>query len=62
MIEISTLILFLNFNCFIPPDIDECAANTHNCHSNADCTNTNGAFTCTCKSGFTASGTTCSGE
>ena len=43
-------------------DVDECTANSHNCHSDATCTNTNGGFTCACKSGFTGPGTTCSGK
>ena len=61
-INIFGVMLFLNFHCFCTPkDVDECTANTHNCHSNADCTNTNGAFTCACKSGFSGSGTSCSG-
>ena len=40
-------------------DVNECSAMTHDCHSNADCTNTNGGFTCACKSGFTGDGNTC---
>ena len=31
------------------------------CHSEADCTNTEGSFTCTCKSGYTGNGQLCTG-
>merc|ERR1719367_330093 len=41
-------------------DVNECIANTHNCDSNAYCTNTYGGFTCACKSGYSGSGTSCS--
>ncbi|XP_064624517.1 fibrillin-1-like [Lineus longissimus] len=45
-------------------DINECTANTHNCdRTNGICTNTPaGSFTCSCKSGFTGNGRTCSGR
>ena len=36
--------------------IDECSDNTHDCHINADCTNTDGSFTCACKSGYSGDG------
>ena len=42
--------------------IDECDIGTHNCDANADCTNTQAAFTCACHAGFTddnGDGTVC---
>ena len=42
-------------------DIDECQANSHNCDSNATCTNTPGSFTCACNSGYTGDGESCTG-
>ena len=41
-------------------DIDECAEGTNNCDCNANCNNTVGSFTCTCRSGFTGDGFLCS--
>lgn len=43
-------------------DIDECQSGTHNCDVNAECTNSQGSFTCTCKEGYRANGDTCEGE
>ena len=40
-------------------DFDECAAGLNNCHADATCTNTEGGFTCECKSGFEGSGVNC---
>ena len=42
-------------------DIDECATDDHTCDVNADCSNTNGSFTCSCISGYSGDGMTCSG-
>ena len=39
-------------------DIDECAENSGNCHSNASCT---GGFECKCIGGFMGNGTSCAG-
>ena len=46
----------------IPIDDDECKNGLHNCDINADCTNTNGSFECTCKDGFLGDGNTCIGK
>ena len=32
------------------------------CHDNATCTDSNGSYTCVCKSGFTGDGFNCTGE
>ena len=42
-------------------DIAECAAGTHNCNTDAVCTNIKGGFRCTCKQGYTGNGVSCSG-
>ena len=42
-------------------DVDECSTNTHNCDTNADCTNTDVSFTCACQYGWTGDGKTCTG-
>lgn len=39
-------------------DDDECVLGTDNCHVDADCTNTGGSFSCTCKSGYVGDGVT----
>ena len=47
---------------FNKSDIDECPADTSPCDANADCTNTDGSFSCTCKKGFTGDGVSCQGR
>ena len=42
-------------------DIDQCARNL-SCHANANCTNTIGSHVCTCHTGYTGDGQTCSGD
>ena len=43
-------------------DANECLLQTHNCHMNASCTNTNGSYSCTCNEGFTGNGVNCTGK
>ena len=42
-------------------DFDECSLEPSPCHENADCTNTDGSYDCTCKQGFTGNGSICKG-
>ena len=50
-------------NVFFPSrlDIDECSADTSPCDRNANCTNSNGSYSCTCKQGYAGDGITCTG-
>ena len=43
-------------------DIDECSHGSHDCDVNANCTNTNGSHSCTCKEGYTGKGESCQGK
>ena len=43
-------------------DINECTRNTHNCHTNGQCTNTEGSFTCQCSTGYQGNGVICTGK
>ena len=51
-----------NFPAFHITDVDECAASNDNCDKNADCKNTEGSFTCTCRSSFFGDGISCEGK
>jgi hypothetical protein len=43
-------------------DIDECSSSGMNdCHVEANCTNTQGSYICTCKEGYTGDGKDCQG-
>ena len=41
-------------------DIDECKMGTHSCSLNADCANTIGGYSCSCRVGFVGNGFACS--
>ena len=40
-------------------DVDECSSRNDTCDENADCTNTDGGYTCECHEGFFGSGSPC---
>ena len=48
-------------DCFMNKDIDECTENKDNCDVNATCMNSDGSFSCTCDTGYTGNGASCSG-
>ncbi|XP_077970347.1 uncharacterized protein LOC120328585 isoform X2 [Styela clava] len=41
------------------PDVNECLSGIHDCNINAECTNTNGSFTCSCNAGYSGDGKVC---
>ncbi|XP_068706648.1 uncharacterized protein [Montipora foliosa] len=43
-------------------DIDECKRVPFICDVNANCQNTDGSYICTCKTGYTGNGKTCTGQ
>ncbi|XP_078382514.1 uncharacterized protein LOC144665201 isoform X1 [Oculina patagonica] len=46
-----------NYTCFT--DLDECSTHTYTCDVNADCINTVGSYSCSCRAGYTGDGQTC---
>lgn len=51
----------LQLDSFCPVDVNECDLSMP-CDENALCTNTIGAFECSCNLGFTGNGSLCSGK
>ena len=53
------------FNNYFTPsphaDINECTDGSNRCGVNADCTDTEGSYTCKCRPGFQGDGFTCTG-
>lgn len=47
---------------YLPLDIDECRDSVDACDANANCQNTWGSFSCSCKAGFIGDGKSCSGK
>ena len=58
--ETLSIIMAVHFVAYI--DIDECTAGSHNCAEEATCTDTDGSFTCACRSGYSGNGQNCDGN
>ena len=43
-------------------DIDECERDTDNCSVNANCSDTEGSFNCTCVAGYEGDGVNCTSK
>ena len=43
-------------------DIDECSGGTDNCAVDATCMDTDGSYTCTCNTGYSGDGITCTSK
>ena len=43
-------------------DADECTIGSHDCDMSANCTNTEGSFTCQCITGYYGDGYNCTSE
>ena len=60
------MLLFVEFYInvlFLHVDINECESGAlNNCHENAQCTNTEGSFTCSCNLGYTGDGVNCTSK
>ena len=48
--------------CFLTHSANEIGQLSHNCHTDANCTNTKGSFLCTCLNGFSGNGVNCLGR
>ena len=43
-------------------DVDECAIGNDSCHDNATCHNTQGSYSCSCNTGYTGNGFSCTSK
>ena len=65
-ISLTVFSIFIIHNTYVSlsynKDIDECTNGSNDCDENADCSNTDGSYTCSCQSGFSGDGMNCSGQ
>ena len=48
---------------YLHADVDECESDDlNNCHENAQCTNTEGSYTCSCNPGYSGDGVNCTSK
>ncbi|XP_065054869.1 uncharacterized protein LOC135683523 isoform X3 [Rhopilema esculentum] len=52
--------IMVGYIAYREDELDECARGLHHCSSNAFCTNTRVSYRCTCKTGYTGTGSFCS--
>ena len=50
------------FTSIFHTDMDECINDMNNCAEQAMCNNNDGSFICTCNTGYSGNGATCSGK
>ena len=43
-------------------DVNECTRGTDRCHPRATCHNSYGSYTCSCNTGYTGNGRSCTGK
>ena len=61
ILKLDEMKLEMRFFCTNFSDNNECNLGSHNCATDATCTNTDGSFTCACNTGFSGNGVTCAG-
>eukprot|EP00794_Sanderia_malayensis_P007256 gene7256-8064_t len=47
------------YNVVVISDVDECSFGIHSCHQKAACNNLKGSYYCTCETGYTGNGYSC---
>ena len=64
--SVGTVQLHVNCKCYYYshlmlsyPDVNECAEGIDDCDQNAECSDTEGSYNCTCNHGYSGDGVTC---
>ena len=60
----NSICFFLMFHwyCILNADVDECIGEVYPCDPNASCNNSISSFSCTCLTGYSGNGMTCTGK